>query len=924
MKTYGIVLCIAAFIQACSLVDNKPTYCIAFSQCVGSDAWRQTMLEEMRRELSFYPDVEFIYRDADNSSEKQIQQLHELRELQPDLIIVSPNEAAPLTPAVDEIFRSGIPVVVTDRKTSSGLYHAYVGADNYEIGYMAGQYLANQLEREGVVSEVTGLPGSSAAIERQKGFHDALKRYEGIHLLKAINGQWLIDVARSEVTRSASELARSDAIFAYNDQMALGTYQALQNKLPTNRIKIVGVDALPGDGNGLQFVADKVLDASMLYPTGGKECIQTAMAILTGKPYQRENILSTSVVDLANVQLMKLQTDKIIRQQRDIDKQQELFAEQRRLFSNQQRVLNIVVISLVLAVVFAGISFYSLKANWEKNKQLEQQNHAILGQQQQILEMTKEVEQATEAKINFFTNISHEFKTPLSLILVPLEDLIKNGKLPEAAHRSLALIKKNALILQHLVSQLIDLRRVGYENLRIKARKQSMLLFCNNVVQCFRPLAQQNNISLRLENEASDTTLWFDEMLMEKLLYNLLSNAFKFTPPGGEVVLKLVRRPDAEALDILVMDTGIGIAETDVGHLFEPFYQGEHHTQGSGIGLALCKEIALLHRGSIAVESEKDAGTTVHFRLPVGDGHLEADEKLPASRLEEVNTVTNTLLPVLEYDRSTSEKVLSDPEADFDQAECHSLLIVEDHAEMRQFLAEKLSGSFRVFSASNAEEGLNVVYEELPDLIISDVLMPGELGTGLVRKLKADVRTASIPIILLTARASDEQVRGGLEALADAYITKPFDMEYLQALTHNLINNRRILQRHFSSDIAALQPVFRISSADRRFLHELAAIVEENISNSKLSVDYLCERLAVSRIQLYRKVKSLLDCSVNDYISERRLRSAKRLLYQGVPVNSVAYQTGFSSPAYFSTAFKNRYGVSPSAFKKNLTGPASY
>lgn len=876
------------------------------------------MLEEMRRELSFYPDVEFIYRDADNSSEKQIQQLHELRELQPDLIIVSPNEAEPLTPVVDEIFRGGIPVVVTDRKTSSGLYHAYVGADNYEIGYIAGQYLANQLGGEGHISEVTGLPGSSAAIERQKGFHDALKRHPGIRLLKQVNGQWLIDVARTQVALSAAALSTSAAIFAYNDQMALGTYQALQEQLPGNRIKIVGVDALPGEGNGLQFVADKVLDASMLYPTGGKECIQTAMAILNGKTYQRENILSTSVVDSANVQLMRLQTDKIIRQQLDIDKQQELFAEQRRLFSNQQRVLNIVVISLVLAVVFAGISFYSLKANWEKNKQLEHQNHEILGQQQRILEMTKEVEQATEAKINFFTNISHEFKTPLSLMLVPLEDLIKNGKLPEGTHRSLALIKKNALILQHLVSQLIDLRRVGYENLRIKARKQSMLLFCANIVQCFRPLAQRNNINLRLENDTSDTMLWFDETLMEKLLYNLLSNAFKFTPPGGEVILRLTRPADAEALDVKVIDTGIGIAETDIGHLFEPFYQGEHHTQGSGIGLALCKEIALLHRGSIAVESEKDAGTTVHFRLPLGDDHLEADEKLPAPRPgDEMNAAANTLLPVLEYDASAGEKTPHDAEVHVDYAKLYSVLIIEDHAEMRQFLAEKLSGAFTVFSASDAKDGLSQAYAHLPDLIISDVLMPGELGTVLVRKLKADVRTAGIPIILLTARGSDEQVRAGLDALADAYVTKPFDMEYLLALTSNLINNRRMLQRHFSSDVVELQLASRTSPADKRFLRELAAIVEENISNSKLNVDYLCEQLAVSRIQLYRKVKSLLDCSVNDYISAHRLRHAKRLLHQGVPINSVAYQTGFSSPAYFSTAFKNRYGVSPSAFKKN-------
>lgn len=919
MKKPWIILVMVMCIQACDLVDRRPTYRVAFSQCVGSDAWRQTMLEEMRRELSFYYDVEFIYRDANNSSDRQIQQLRELLTMHPDLIIVSPNEAEPLTPVVDEIFRLGIPVIVTDRKTSSGLYHAYVGADNYEIGFMAGQYLARQLSGAGVVSEVTGLPGSSATIERQKGFHDALESYPNVTLREQINGRWLIDEAKSQVKQQANTLVLSDAIFAYNDQMAFGTYQALHEAFPDNHIKIVGVDALPGNNNGLQFVAENILDASMLYPTGGKECIQTAMAILNDEPYQRENLLGTLVVDSSNVQLMKLQTDKIISQQADIDKQQQLFTEQQRIFSNQQRVLNILVVSLVLAVVFAGISFYSLKANWDKNKQLEYQNHEILGQQQRILEMTKEVEQATEAKINFFTNISHEFKTPLSLMVVPLEELLKAGKFPEGAHRSLQLIKKNALILQHLVSQLIDLRRVGYEKLQLKAKECNILLFCSHIVQSFRPLAQRKRINFRLENEVANTTIWFDEDLMEKLLYNLLSNAFKFTPSNGEIVLRLETAKDTDGIAIQVIDTGEGISEADIKHLFEPFYQGENQGRGTGIGLSLCKEIAALHHGSISVSSQKGLGTAVSVRLPKGDAHLDEGEKVTAHLSAEIRDPSEAIdhLSVLEYEIAAEgpHAIVETYEAGMEKEQ--SILIVEDHPEMRRFLSDKLAEYFNVFTASNSKEAHEVIYQRLPDLVISDVLMPDELGTTLVKKLKADVRTATIPIILLTARGSDEQVVTGLTTLADAYITKPFDLDYLIALAHNLINNRKLLHRHFSSDVIEFQPVSTISLDDRRFLNELAAVVEENMANSELNVDYLCEQLAVSRIQLYRKVKSLLACSINDYISARRLRKAKVLLQQDVPINNVAYQTGFSSPAYFSTAFKNKYGMSPSLFKKN-------
>ncbi|SKB75585.1 ABC-type sugar transport system, substrate-binding protein, contains N-terminal xre family HTH domain [Parapedobacter luteus] len=915
----GIWCCllVALGLQSCFMQDNKPRVTIAFSQCVGDDAWRKTMLEEMKRELSFHSNVDFIYRDAENSSEKQILQLHELIKLAPDIIIVSPNEAEPLTPIIDEIFRSGTPIVVTDRKTSSGLYHAYVGADNYKIGYMAGQYLANQLRHKGRISEVTGLPGSSATIERQKGFHTALAAYPKIQVVEKINGQWLIDKAKEGAREKRAQLLSSDAIFAYNDQMALGVHQALSEETPFYSAKIMGVDALPGENNGMQFVSENILYASMLYPTGGKESVRTAMAILNGDAYQRDNILNTLVVDSSNVELMRLQTDKIISQQRDIDHQQALYATQQKIFSNQQRALHVLVVSLVLAVVFAGISFYALKANWEKNKTLETQNNEILGQQEQIMAMTRQVEEATEAKINFFTNISHEFKTPLSLMLVSLEELIKNARLSEETRRSLTLIKKNTLTLEHLVSQLIDLRRVGYENVIVKVRKQNLVVFCNNIVQAFRPLAKKKSINLRLESHVQDAELWFDRDLMEKVLYNLLSNAFKFTPEKASIVMKIVSPADKSGhIQIQLCDEGYGISPHDINHIFDPFFRSGHHANGSGIGLALCKEIVELHHGTITVNSQVNVGTTVIINLPVDDHAFQEEEKdyTPVNEHEQAMLESDKIFAVLENE--SSEEKEEELASDLPIRE-YSILIIDDHEGLLNFLSKKLSGSYVVYTASNAREGLEQAHRQVPDLIISDVLMPpGELGTEMVRKLKADVRTAHIPVILLTARDSDEQKLAGLDSLADAYMTKPFKMDHLLSLANNLIDNRKILHRRFSSDVVELRPVSKISPEDRRFLNELAALVEENIANSEMNVDYLCELLAVSRIQLYRKVKSLLDCSINDYISSRRLRKAKVLLQKGVQVNNVAYQTGFSSPAYFSTAFKNKYGVSPSLFKK--------
>jgi ABC-type sugar transport system substrate-binding protein len=327
------------------------------------------MLTEMKRELSFHSNVKLIYYDAEGNNEKQISQVKEILESDIDLLIISPNEAEPLTKIVDEVFQKGIPVVVTDRKTSSGLYNAYVGANNYDIGHLAGIYLAHQLNGKGIVTEITGLSGSSASIERQNGFYSALKKYPGILATQPINGQWLIDTARKEVIENIDVLRETDAIFAFNDQMALGSYQALK-AMELEHIKIVGVDALAGKNNGLEQVAARVIDASMFYPTGGKEAIRTALAILKKQAYPRENILQTMVIDSTNVQLMQMQANRINNQQEDIDKQSALLAEQKAIYRDQQTILNILVISLVLAIILGGISFYLLKYNWEKNKSL--------------------------------------------------------------------------------------------------------------------------------------------------------------------------------------------------------------------------------------------------------------------------------------------------------------------------------------------------------------------------------------------------------------------------------------------------------------------------------------------------------------------------------------------------------------------------
>ncbi len=870
----------------------------------------------MKRELSFHPEIEFIYRDANGDNERQVSDVQKLLNQPIDLMIISPNEAEPLTPIVDEVFRRGIPVVVTDRKTSSGLYHAYVGSDNFDIGFLAGRYLAYGLEGRGEVAVISGLKGSSASIEREKGFKAALKDYPNLRIKKELTGDWLQTTAYERVGASVSQLGLVDALFAFNDQMAIGAKRALNEHFPNHRTKIVGVDALPGDGNGLDQVANGSLDASMLYATGGTECIRTAIAILNQQPYARENILNTLVIDSVNVQLMKMQADKIDSQQQDIDEQQLLLAEQRAIYQDQQSTLNILVASLVFAVVFAGVSIYALKSNWEKNKHLEQQNLEILNQQKQLIKMSEQIKEASVAKSNFFTNLSHEFKTPLTLILAPVEDLLQVQPLTSSIKEQLVRIRRNGLRLMRLVSELIDIQRFEKEKIRLHASPQSLPVFLNQIILSFKPLSQKKHIAISLENRSSSSQVWFDPHLMEKVFYNLLSNALKFTPAYGKIQIFIEPESKGENLLVRVKDSGRGIASAHLAHVFETFYQANEHPGGSGLGLALVKEIVSLHHGVISVSSREGEGTCFTLTLPLGDAHLKMSEKSTVQKTDVLNDPFKLESP--EDVSAPFAPDIAEPSDNVpDSEKMYSLLIVDDNEEILQFLEQRLQSNYEVYAAKDVNSALDLAYEKTPDLIISDVVMPESSGIELVRSLKNDTRTSFIPVILLTAMDAEEKKAEGLLSMADAYVTKPFNIRHLSLLIDNLIRNRQELKQRFMSEIGLAHELSHTRALDKKFLNKLSAAVENHLADSQFTVEDLASAVGVSRVQLYRKVKTLLNCSVNDYVISRRLKRAKYLLQQDLSINEIADQSGFSSPGYFATLFKQKYGKSPSVFRKN-------
>ncbi|MEO7212985.1 substrate-binding domain-containing protein [Mucilaginibacter sp.] len=913
-KLRHIVLLPALILLALSGCHNKEKasqYTIGFSQCIGSDLWRRNMLDEMKMELSLHPGANFVYADAGGNSNKQIEQVKAMLNDGVDILIISPNEAQPLTGVVEQAYNKGIPVIVIDRKTASALYTAYVGADNYQVGKLAGEYMYALLKGKGNVVEVMGLPGSSPAIERQRGFYEALNPYKDIHIVKRVYGDWLKENAEKQLMQIQPELKQADALFAHNDVMASGSREVLNKLKLFKNVKVLGIDALPGSGGGLQMVSAGILNASLVYPTGGKEAILTAFRILNKEPFSRETILQSLVIDSTNVQLMKLQWSKISSQHKDIETQQALLAEQREIYNNQQLVLNIIVISLVLAIVFGGLAFYALTENRKSNKSLEAKNAEILLQRNQLIDMSARAEAATEAKLNFFTNISHEFRTPLTLILSPVEDMMQNEKLNIATGKNLKLIHKNIFRLLRLVNQLIDYRKIEYDKQQIVVSRNNLVAFAKDILDSFQQHAKKRRIALSLVAKEQTIMTWFDVNLLDKVFFNLIANALKFTNDNGRIQILLSRNDGA--IEISVQDNGIGMEPADAEHVFEQFYQANNGmTKGSGLGLALAKEIIAMHYGTITVISKRWHGTTFTISLPVENKH-QAAGVMNTTGFDTISLTDRAR----QYTAEFEENETTAPTDAFLSPKEHSILIIEDNTDLLNYLNEKLGENYDVYLADNGNIGLSDAFQYVPDLIISDVLLPGMSGKVLTETLKTDMRTSHIPIILLTAQVSVEQQIAGIKSMADAYITKPFNYDHLLATVKNLISNRVILKERFTSEIShGALPISK--TLDKKFLNNFSGLVEQNLANEHFNVEEICKALLISRVQLYRKVKALLGCSVTDYILNRRLKKAKYLLLnEQYSISEITYMVGFSSHNYFSTVFKAKYNCTPSEFKRH-------
>lgn len=909
LKSAASIFLILFFITACSQQQPKQ-FTIGFSQCTGADNWRKTMQENMHRELSFHPEINFVMKDAGGQSSTQITQIQELIDQQVDLLIVSPNEAKRITPVVEKAYQKGIPVVIVDRRTMSDQYTAYVGAENIEVGHTAGIYANNVLKGKGNIIEISELPGSSADIDRHKGFIEAIDKFPGIKLIAKLDGDWDKYSFEKELTALLTKGKPVAFIYCQNDRRAISAFTICKKLGLEKKIKIIGVDGLNGKNEGIDLVDKDILNATIIYPTGGEESIRTAISILKKQPFKRENRLQSTLIDSSNVRIMKLQNEKVIAQQEDIERRQLKIEEQRAISENQSLIIYAISITLALALLFGALSFYSLRENRKINTRLEKQNHEISDQRDQITRMADKSRIEHEAKLKFFTNISHEFRTPLTLILAPVEDLLANDKIKDSlVKQELVMIRKNSLRLLRLVTQLMDFRKIEGHKMLIRANEQNLVAFLKDVVSSFEKMANKRKIDFRLITSDPQIMVWFDANLLDKVIFNLLSNAFKFTADRGRIYIH-VKTVSPSVVRIVVEDNGVGMTKAEVEHLFEVFYQGEgsYKTLGTGLGLALSRELINLHHGEISVESERGKETKFTIELPLGNNHFQETE-LWNEPTEEILLVRNMEL----MESSDPEITSPEPAKHHEQ----TVLLIEDNEDLLRLVEQKLQYNYLIIKAIDGEKGLKMAFDQIPDLIVCDIMLPGKDGLSVATILKSDFRTSHIPIILLTAKNTTEQQIEGIQTGVDAYITKPFNLKYVEETIRTLLKNRSLLREHYTSEL----PIETTSAnnpnkLDKKFVTEFTAYIEQHYSNSELNVEDIAKDMGMSRVQLYRKVKALLGFSVNEYIQQIRLNKARFLLRRNdLTVADIAYSVGFSSPTYFSTAFKSRFNQTPLEYK---------
>ena len=919
-----IYVAIIVLLTGCAQQPRK--YVIGVSQC-SEDTWRDKLNDELK--MGEYLNDSLIVKLASSNDDNVLQnkQVNQFIDEGVDLLIVSPNQLSAISKAVERAYDKGIPVILYDRKTNSDKYTAFIGCDNYTIGKSMGTFIAQQLQGKGRIVEIRGLEGSSPALERHRGFMDAIKPYPGLRVVASEGGNWKEEGGIQAMKRILKQTQDFDYVFAHNDCLAWGAYVAARQMRVKRNYKYTGVDGMATEGGGLELVRDGIFEASYLYPTKGDEVIALAMKILKHQPYERDNYLSTSIITQANAALTLMEARDAERQTHNLKTLHKQVNQYLSDYNSQKVMLIGLCLFLFVCLAAAALVFrgYLIKVKLNEtlaktNGELKRLNVELGEKNEELKRLNEEVLELTHSRLVFFTNISHELRTPLTLIADPVEMLLEDSCIKGKSRELLKMVQRNALALQQLVSNILDFRKIQNGKMELKLYRFDIVKTLTMWVGDFQLTAERKQIRLHLDVDdlKGSHEMIADQEKISRIVFNLLSNALKYTPAGGEIFVSL--KDEGANLRLDVRDTGKGISQDEADKIFERFFQAKGAASGTGIGLALVKSFVELHHGEARVESEPGKGSDFIVVIPreqEGDSQVIhndvdiVDNSVNASASTGKNVVDESVLQYIDDGDRSRGKVQQLVNENTNRP---TVLVIDDNTDIRQYERTLLQDEYIVLEAADGKEGLAVALKEVPDLVICDVMMPVMDGLEFTKQLKTNTATSHIPVIMLTAKNLEEHRAEGYEHGADSYITKPFHSKVLLARIENLLRQRQLLKNLYQGAQEAEKEISEshLEDRDKQFLKQLQAIIQKNLSDSEFGVEDMGQQIGLSRVQLYRKVKAMTGSSVVDLLRKARLAKARRLLEtRSMSVSEVAYEVGFSAPSYFTKCFKEEYGMLP-------------
>lgn len=889
-------------------------YRIGVSQC-SRDDWRNKMNDEIYREIMFHPEAEVEIRSADDSNEKQIADIRYFKDSGFDIIIAAPNEAEAITPIIKEVYESGVPVIIFDRDINGEYYTASIGVDNEEIGRSAARYAASLTGKNGRVIEIRGRRDSSPATGRHDGFVSEAANV-GLEIIADAYGDWNYEDATVVADSLLNIYKDIDLVYAHNDRMAIAASEVARRHGLT--LKVIGIDAAPEIG--IRAVADGVIDATFLYPTEGYGLIRTALDILEGRPFERNGRWPlSSAVDKSNADILLLQSQSL---KEETDKIKLLKTQVDDYWDRHSAQTSLFYAVIAILILLCGIIFMMLRAFWlhkRHQRELMEQNHLLEQQRDTEKALNEQLNAATQSKLIFFTNVSHDLRTPLTLIAEPVEQLAGADNLTPQQQTLMKIANKNVKILRRLINQILDFRTYENGKLDVNLTEVHPAPLMSEWVGSFVTVARKRSIRIASDiTLPEDFSMAVDAEKMERVVFNLMSNAVKYTPDNGRI--RFGCREESGALVISVDNSGPGISSENIANIFERFYQVDKvNPNGSGIGLSLVKAFVELHGGTISVESEENKGCRFTVILPVR--HVD----MPA--VDEICRVISDSDVEVELSEIESEMPSNNDDRPL-------LLVIDDNEDILNMVSELLKDTYRIITASNGKDGIRMASKYVPDLIICDMMMPVMDGLECCRRLKGEMSTSHIPVLMLTACSMDEQRIQSYESGADGYVAKPFNSRLLSMRCKNLIDNRKRIKEIWASS-AAVGSVAQPSSdqesehpnksipvagdIDNEFYARFLANVKAGMGNPELSVDMLASEMGMGRSQLYRKIKALTNFSPVELLRNLRLKQARELLTTTEKsISEIAYEVGFTAPAYFTKCYREMYGETPTDVRARL------